>query len=238
MRSKAPLLFGVPRESSVWAFPIRHQPSPLYSSQGKCDWPGRTIDLRSSRGASKRRAGPTQSHNFLKATVNGLSCFVELVGEHHETSCIILKLLTQPQHSLRSGRNCSVCTRWTHWVTGSSPNFLMMSWRVHFVANTRPLRLKEDASLVWKAGDRWPGCAEIHDVMLISMLSATNSITSARMPLRPLSNMSYPGATVWSCSDSRAPTLRYFGDFTIPEDERLVFNHDHASPKCWLEDAY
>lgn len=40
------------------------------------------------------------------------------------------------------------------------------------------------------AGDRWPGSSKIHDVVLISMFSATNSMLLARMPLRSRGDVS------------------------------------------------
>ncbi|KAF1933283.1 uncharacterized protein M421DRAFT_193301 [Didymella exigua CBS 183.55] len=69
--------FIVWRDASVFCLglSIRHQPSPLYSGQGKCHWPRRTNDLRSCRGASKRSAGPTWFVQFLEFNCEQLVMF-------------------------------------------------------------------------------------------------------------------------------------------------------------------
>lgn len=69
--------FIVWRDTSVFCLGLSYTSSAvtLYSSQGKCDWPGRTIDLRSSRGASKRSAGPTWFAQFPESDCGQLVMF-------------------------------------------------------------------------------------------------------------------------------------------------------------------
>jgi hypothetical protein len=69
--------FIVWRDTSVFCSGLSYTSSAvtLYSSQGKCDWPGRTIDLRSSRGASKRSAGPTWFAQFPESDCEQLVMF-------------------------------------------------------------------------------------------------------------------------------------------------------------------